>query len=290
MKKIYRFVKAKIKLFKIFDWIMIGCGLVGVIVFVVLFFRKSTYINATISVGEDAAVLYGTQYDLSIYTGPKYWLAEAFHKGQVEKDGLGRIRAEVLNVYTYDKTPTNKAVYLNVKLNAVYSRSTNTYSYNGIPVLVGSTIKLNLDNVFAQGLVTEVEGFPNYIPPKTITIETQLREESPVYLGTTGTKNYLADAINVGDVVKDNNGIDMIKVIGKRVVPAETVVTTSDGRIVRGSDPSKKDLYLTLEIATQEKDGKYFFLKNIPVLIDRPIPINTTTVSIFPIVTKFIKY
>lgn len=280
-----KFLRAKTRSLVVFDWILIGCGLAAVIIFALLFFRKSSYITATVTIGEDSVV-----YGNFLNTGPKNWFANSFHKGQVEKDGLGRIRAEVLSVYTYDKTPTNKAVYLNVKLNTVYSRGSNTYTYNGLPVLVGSPIKLNLDNVHAEGLVTEVQGFPGQVTPQVIRLETQLGDQETNFLQTAATKSYIADAVHIGDTVKDGDGNTIIKIIDKRVVPATATITTSDGRLVTTQDPVRKDVFLTLEVTVKKVNGKYYFLTDIPVLVDRQIPVNTSVVSIFPTVTKFLSF
>jgi len=286
LEKLAKYLKTKSKSFKVFDWILIAFGLIAVLVFAILFFRKSTYITATVSVGEDSTY-YGSWY---INTGPKSWFANAFHKGQKEVGGLGKIQAEVLNVYSYQKTATNHAVYIELKLNTVYNRTSNTYTYKGAPVLVGSMIKLNLDNVYAQGLVTQVQGFPNNFTNEKIKLEAQLREENETFLQSAGTKDYLADAIQKGDVVKDNGGSEIIKVLNKRVAPAIITVTTSDGRVVQSTDPTRKDVFFTLEVSTQKINDKYYFLNDIPILIDQQIPINTTTVSIFPVVTKFLPY
>ena len=52
----------------------------------------------------------------------------------------------------------------------------------------------------------------------------------------------------------------------------------------------RKDVFLTLEISAEKIDGKYFFLNDIPILVNQAIPINTPTVSIYPVVTKFLTY
>jgi hypothetical protein len=121
-------------------------------------------------------------------------------------------------------------------------------------------------------------------------VEAQIREDDPTYLGTAGTKNYLADAIQKGDTVKDNHGQQMIKVLDKRVVPAEITVNTSDGRVIKATDPMREDVFLTLEILAGKIDGRYYLLNNVPILVDQPIPFNTLTVSVFPTVTKFLSY
>lgn len=283
MQKLLKLLKNTIKNLKVFDWILVAFGLTAIIVFAILFFRKSSYITVTVSVSDDS-IYYGPTW---VNTGAKYWLANSFHKGQTEKNGLGKVQAEVLNVYAYDRTVLNKTVYLDIKLSTVYVRSTNTYTYKGTPVLVGSLIKLNLDNVYANCVVTNVQGYPE-APKQTITVEAQLREENATFLESAGTKGYVADAINTGDVVSDNNGNEMIRVLDKRVSPAEITVSTSDGRVVKGYDPTRKDVFLTLQISADVINGKYFFLHDIPILVDQQIPINTSTVSVFPVVTRFL--
>jgi hypothetical protein len=282
MKNILKYLRSKAKHIKVFDWILIAFGFFALLLFIIIFFRKSEYITVTVSVGSDS-VMWGT-------SGPEYWYAGAFQKGQEEKDGLGRIQAEVLNVFSYDKSPTNKVVYLDVKLNTVYNRSSNTYTYNGIPVLVGSDIKLTLDNVYVDGLVTEVQGFPGHSVGQNITVEAQILEDDSTFPGTLGTDTYIADAIHVGDVVYDNHGSEMIKVLSKTVTPAKITVNTSDGRVIEAYDPMKKDVYLTLQILAEKIGGKYFFLNDIPILVGQSIPINTQTSSTFPVVTKFLSY
>ncbi len=284
-KRILKIIKSKIKAFKVLDWMLVVFGLTALLVFVFIFFRKSSYITATVSIGEDS-VIYGSWYDF----GPKTWFANLFYKGQLEKDGLGRVQAQVLDVYSYDISPSHKRLYIDVRLNSVYNRATNSYTYKGVPVLVGSTIKLNLDKIYAEGMVTKVQGFPTNAVEKKIKVEARLGDEETSFLAASATKNYIADAIQIGDTVKDNNGLVLIKVLDKRVAPAEATVTTSDGRIVKTIDPSKKDVFLTLEILSEKQNDKYYFLTNIPILIDQIIPLNTPLISIFPTVTKFLTY
>lgn len=283
----------RLKSVKTFDWILVGLGLAALLIFAVLFFRKSSYITAVVEVGQNS-IYYDQWLSGSPFwndtSGTKNWFAETFRKGQAEKDGLGKTKAIVLDVYSYDKTPTRKTIYLTVKLNVIYSRSSNTYTYKGVPVLVGSPIKLNLDRVAVSGLVTSVEGFPTSTERKNIVVEAQIREENQTFLETAGTKKFLADAINIGDEVKDNNGLTLIKIVDKKVLPATKTVTTSTGRVLETSDPSRKDVYLTLNIYAQKVGDRYFLLKDVPILIDQIIPINTQTVSVFPVVTKFISY
>lgn len=290
-KKITKNIKNKIKSLKLFDWILIIAGICVVFVFATIFFRKSSYITATVKVGDDS-VFYNTwltgTFNWSDTSGSKSWFAEAFHKGQSEKDGLGNIKASVLDVFSYDKSPAHKVVYLTVKLNVVYNRASNTYTYKGVPVLVGSQIKLNLDNVYANGTVTDVEGFPGKKENKYLILETQIRDQNQTFLETVGTKNYVAEALNIGEEVKDNNGNVLLQILDKNVLPAKKTVTTADGRIFAQDDPIQKDVFLTIGVNAEKIGDKYYFLDDTPILVDQIIPINTPTISVFPVITKIL--
>lgn len=291
MTDLFLAIKSKSKRLKFFDWLILVFGLFSVLVFAVIFFRRSTHVIVTVKVGEDSSFyqswLTGWPY-WNDTSGSKTWFAELFHVGLTEKDGLGKPRAEVLNVYSYDKLPTRKTVYLTLKLNVVYNRVSKTHTYKGVPVLVGSKIKLNLDRIYTEGLITEVEGTLGSQGREKIVVEAQLREENATFLEMAGTKNYVADAIHVGDEVLDSNGAVIIRVVDKKVTPAQRTVVDGEGKVLLGSDPVRKDVYLTLEIDVLNLDNKYFLLDDVPVLVDKIVPINTKTYSVFPVVTKFV--
>lgn len=284
ISKILKHLRKRILRLKPLDWLLVGFALICISIFAVIFFRKSSYIVATISVGEDSAV-----YGLWVNdVGPKYWFSNSFYKGQTEKNGLGNIQAKILDVYLYDVTSTHAKVYLNTQLRVIYNKASDTYTYNGMPVLIGSTIKLNFKDVYAEGLITDIEGANNNIQKQTVTVEAQIREENPVYMGTSGTKTYIANAVNVGDTVKDNNGNVLIEILSKRVEPAAATTSTSDGRIVKTINPLRNDVYLTIRIHTSKIGDKYFFLGDIPILIDQGFPVNLPNITFFPTVTKFV--
>jgi len=277
-------IKKVIKNLKFFDWILIGLGLLAILVFAVIFFRRSSYKIVTVEVGQESVLAWAGRDT----TGSKRWFSELFHKGMKEKDGLGKVKAELLDIFSYEKMPDRITVYLTTKLKVVYNKASDTYTYKGTPVLIGSKIKVNFDNLFVEGLITDIEGVADRRERRLITVEAQIREENATYLGTSGTKAYVADAIKMGEEIKDNKGNIIIKVIKKRVEPAKKVVVTSDGRTLLRTDPVRKDVYLTLEINALKIGERYFLLNDIPIVVDYGIPINTPQLSLFPVVTKFI--
>lgn len=248
-----------------------------------LFFRKSTLVTVTIKANEDSVAF--NSWDVG-NKGTRSWFAQMFYPGMKEKDGLGKATAEVLSLRSYDTSPARKAVYLNVRLRTVYNRASNQNYYKGKAVLVGSTIKLYLDSLQVDGLITYVEGIKDPRQKIILILETQVRDETPVYPETSGTKPYIADALSEGQEIKDDQGNTIIKILKKRVEDAQRVVTTSDGRVFIQTNPLRKDVFFTLEVSANQIANRYYIFDDVPVLIGIGIPVNTTTISMWPEVTK----
>ena len=109
----------------------------------------------------------------------------------------------LLKWFVYD-TPGGTAVYLTVKLNTVYNRASNQHTFKGSPLLIGSTVKLNLDSLLVEGLVTHIEGAPDPRTKIPLLIKAQVIRENPTYPESSGERSFIADALSVGDKVTDN--------------------------------------------------------------------------------------
>lgn len=269
----------KIKHLTLFDKLVFAFVAMVIVFFTFTFFRKTTYITLTIKVGEDT---------VSWPHWSRAWFSQLFHEGMKEKDGLGTVNAEVLKVRSYDIWPAKKAVYLTTRVKVVYSRSSDQNTYKGLPVLIGATIKMYLDKVLVDGLVTNIEGVIDSRERKTILVEAQIKEESPTFPETSGTKQYIADAINIGQKILDDQGNVIIEITGKRVEDAKRNIFTDDGRALIGINPLRKDVYLTLKLESIKLQNRYYLFDDIPILIGQTIPINLSTISVFPEITKII--
>lgn len=258
---------------------LITLCLLGIIFFLYVLFRKESYITITIKVGSDHVNWSGGTIS--------QWFSQLFYVGMKEKDGLGRTTAEILNIRSYDTSTNLRAVYANVKLKAIYNRASNQYIFRGKPVLIGSTIRLYLDRLLVDGLVTHFEGVKDTREKHTLIAEAQIRDETTVYPETSGTKDYVADALKVGEKITDLQGNTVIEILQKRVEDAKRVVVTNDGRVLIQSNPMRKDVYFTLRVQTIKIGSRYYVFDDIPVLIGIGVPLNTSTISVWPEITKF---
>lgn len=268
----------KLRKLTLFDKLILFIALFVGLLFLYVFFRKQTFIDVTVKVGEN-----DIQYsDWQNQTGTRSWFSELFYVGMKEKDGLGRVSSEVTNLWSYDTLLARKAMYIDLKLKVVYSKSSNQYTYKGSPVLVGYPIKLNLDKVYVQGIITNIKGLKDPRTYETLTIKAKLSEENAVYSETSGVKEYLANAIKVGDVMRDSRGQVMLTIVGKTVENAKKVVTTSDGRVLVQSQPFRKDVFLVLEVNAAKIGNRYYIYDDLPLLIGTAVPINISNLLIYP--------
>lgn len=262
----------------LFDLFLVLLFLSGVIFFILVTFRETSKIVVTVKVGQD---------DIrKTDDGLNELFSQLFYPGMVEKDGSGKTQAEVIKVLTYEYFPNHRAVYLTLKLKALYTKSTNKYAFKGRPLLIGYPIKLELDHLNVDGMVTNIEGVKDPRKKVSLLVEAQIWNESLTFTETSGIKPYIAEAIKAGDEVMDSNGKVIVNVISKKVSDAKRLVTTADGQTVIRTNPFLKDVNLVLRIEANEINNKYYFLDDIPVRIGQAIPINFSYISIFPEITK----
>lgn len=266
--------------FSLIDWVIVASSLLAILVIGIVLFRKNEFRTITVKVGED-----------NIYwpaAGPRKLYANLFATGMKEVSGFGKTEAEILKVISYDTDITHKDVYLTVKINATYSRSSNQYIYKGKPVVVGSQIRMYLGSILTDGLITRVDGIADTRAKKIIIVETQLFGDSTVYPQTSGVNPFIPDAVSKGDAIKDDQGNIKVEVLEKRVEDAKQLVTTADGRMIITTNPLKKDMFLTLKIYGFEQNGNLYMFDDIPIFIDVGVPLHLPTIDLFPLVTKIL--
>jgi len=96
----------------------------------------------------------------------------------------------------------------------------------------------------------------------------------------------IAKALTTGQKIMDDQGRPVIEIIEKSVKDAKRLTTNDRGETIISSNPLKKDIYLTLKVYAYKMGDKYYLFDDIPVIIGLPIPLNTSTVSVWPEVTS----
>lgn len=261
----------------------------AVAVFAYLFFRKSTYVQVVVKVGEPNYVY--QVWRSNPYNGDVYsWFSQLLKPGMVEKSGLGDQVAVLEKVFKYDSSPDTSNVYLTLNVKTTYSRGSGQYTFKGKPLLAGSQIELYLDQVLVNGTVTEVlksDLAPTY---HKIVVEAVIYPKNWVdtFVNTNGVPSYLADVLKVGDVVKDSQNRTVINILDKKVNNALMLTSDSSGHVRTINNPLLKDISYTIELNVTKVGGKYFLLGDVPVVVGTEVPIHTKTASIYPTITKIV--
>ncbi len=267
-----------LKKIKLFDLFLIFIFIASVVSLYFLLFRTKKELTIVVKAFEDS-VSWPDQRS-------SVWFNKLFYPRMKEKDTFGNTVAEIIKVRKYDNRPDQDTVYLTLKIKTVYSPGSRTNTYKGKNVLIGSTLQLFLDNVFVEAMIVSIGNSKDRYPLKKLLVQSQLKNETPVYLETSGVNSYIADNINEGSIIKDTQGRTILKILRVDVEDAKKIVTTANGEVLLRRDPLKKDVYLTLEVSAFKVDNRYFFFDDIAVLIDKPIPIHLDFLSIFPVVTS----
>lgn len=265
----------RLTIFQIILGLMFFAIVVGVFVFL---FRSEKDLTVTVKVSEEN-VIWPSE-------GIVDWFSYLFREGMEEKNSLGKTVARVVKVRAYDTTLTKRAVYLTLKIRAVYSPGKKQYSYNGKDVAIGNTLLFTLDNVQVSGFVADIDGFKDAYPEKSLIVDAQMINIDPVFLETEGVTQYLADSVNVGDRILDESGQPVLTVIEKKVEPAKKIVVDQNGQTFIQPHPTRVDVYLILEVKARIVGGRPYLFEDVPVLINSKLPIHTDKVSVWPIITQ----
>lgn len=273
-------LKINLKNIGLFDILIITSVLFSLLFLAFFLLRRTRYIDVVIKV-TNKNILYSSN-------NPPSWFAEYFKEGMTGKNSMGQSVAVIKKVFSYDTSATEKALYLTINLKADYSRGENKYSYEGNPLLIGAPIKIEFQNILAEGLVTYLEGVKDMRGDGEILAETQIMWYQQIFPETTGIPSFLADAINVNDEVKDSLGNVLIKIVDKKAEPAKKITTNSLGNVFVVNDPLKKDVYLTLKLKVKKINNDYYIFDDVKVKVGERIPLHLPNISIYPNITKIL--
>lgn len=209
-----------------------------------------------------------------------------FTKGMKETDRFGRVTAEIINVYEFVRPneqniyATKKAIYVTLKLRGSYNAAANQYRYAGTSLVVGEWIRLTFRSMAINGMVVRVQDSGRWETPKEILlVKTQVKTDDSPWGGplpvteATGVDLYVADALHVGDMVKDSEGTILAEIIEKSVTPAKSVAADAAGNLRATVHPRKYDVFLTIRILVRPLGDTKYFLESVPVRINERLPL-----------------
>ena len=215
---------------------------------------------------------------------PDHFFIPNVYVGLQDKDGLGQIRAEVVDLIRPVTSYTQEVAVVTVKLKANFNSRTGVYSYRGLPLVVGDYQRLLVGGVRIQGYLMEVgEDLKSYVE-KEYTIEVSLEEGDARYLGMentrlTGVLRETAEKIKVGDLVMDNRGKVIVKILEKNLSTARRSLISQGGKVSYNDDEFVSGR-LKVMLRTAEIDGVDYWKFLTPVQVGGRMQLNFKDVII----------
>lgn len=212
-------------------------------------------------------------------------LAALYKTGMQSKDGLGRVTAEIVKVegfdrkYNTDTFTEKKDIYVVMKLRSSYSQRSNGYTYQGMTIAAGEWINVNFGTLTVHGFILAVspEPLPDTRQPVIVDVLYQAPAESNGQMD-----EYLAAGISVGDTVPDAAGTPIVEVLEKRVEPAKFLTVDQYGGVHNMRHTVKKDIYLTLRLLAEKRDGEYQYQDSVTLKTGGILPLFFPRLIIYP--------
>lgn len=271
----------RLKRLTIFDWFVILVVLFGLVFLILFILKEERWVKVEVKISpkewwRDSK-------------GPPYWLGNLIREGDKQYDLLGRKTAEILEVKNYEWKMDRNFIYLTLNLKAEVDKRRKKLKFDHQPLEVGGQIDLQLGNIGMPGLVTYIEGMLDTRIWEEKIVETRVLDYIDIFPETLGVQPWKAEAINVGDQMKNTHGQVVAEILDKKIKPAEKITTTADGRIILGQDPIKKDVALVIKIKTFKQEGVDYFLDDIKIKIGESLFLSLPKVDIYPTITEILQ-
>lgn len=189
---------------------------------------------------------------------PPHWLTDPIQKGSIEYDPQGNILVEVVDTQKFEAAD-RKMLWMKVRLRVTPMKGSRQYRFRREPLLVGSLIYVAPNNIRIASNVMWIEG----------TGEERRWEEKVITVEEYNVFPWLADAVEVGNTMKSDDGIVMAEVIEKTVRPAQAAVVEWDrpnefkvgaaNRLNVIPNIDRRDITLKLRVRTSVLKNRNFF-------------------------------
>lgn len=186
------------------------------------------------------------QYDYKV----PYWLSEKLELGLTERSLSGRTRAEIVGMEKYDRVNDQSQIYLVVKVMADYNEKSQSYSYQGQPLSVGSPIEFNFDGVLVPGQILDNSYPPSGYQVGEFIITTKARYVEP----------WVVDELKKGLTMKNRaNGEVIAELIDFDIAHSKTKkIDFYDQSLIANSE-QYFDIDAKFKIKTVKQNGYWFF-------------------------------
>ena len=197
---------------------------------------------------------------------PPHWLTDPIQPGAKEYDSQGNVLVDVLDTKKFE-AGDRKMLWMKVKLRVSPMKGAKQFRFRLEPIQVGSLVYVAPNNVRIASNVMWIEGLSEERKEsqKIITIE-----EYNVF-------PWLSDAVNIGDVMRADDGTVLAEVIDKKARFSASDIVELDGstswdkasgrpftynatgRLRVISNDMRRDMTLKLRVKTTISKGRDYF-------------------------------
>jgi len=175
-------------------------------------------------------------------TPPEFWQVDSIKSGDIAYNSLGRKIAQVVEVEKSNwGGGRRKNIIITLQLKATFNRKTKKYTLDDNPLLIGRDLAFNLGDTEFTGQIINLyqdqnDRFSQFQKAKA-EVKVIYREYEPWH------------AENIRDFQVINSQNEAILTTKSVVIePAEIIVETAAGSLVRRRHPTKKDITVTFEL------------------------------------------
>ncbi len=209
------------------------------------FLSKTNYIYAKVEIN----------YPESYYSRPDIWIVDSLHNGEIQTGILGQPEAEILNVTYYPSSLADNQfdIFLNLKLQAGYDKTTGSYSFQRSPIAVGSPITLSFPTSHVIGTIL----YLGVTPPQDKYVEKTIYLVDPAAYRKSAP--YLYDSIKIGDSYYNGNQ-SVFQVTDKKLEQnVFAVVNNFTSQVSEGSTDTTQDIVIIAKMKLLEKNNQLIF-------------------------------
>lgn len=255
----------RIKGFKLVDLLGVGVFVAILVLAVMILLRRAEYVTMVLKV-TDSGYLGNNPLPM--------WYLDKFKGGMEQKDVLGRSSISILKSYSYPTNKDSRVMYLTMRLLAAYDKKNKSYSFEGVPLLLGSYQTFKFNGMLLRGVVYRIEDIDQPVEEKTLEVSGVLNpannmNQDPYVaeMTTDGIKNYLATKIVKDLRVKDSDGLVVAEVREVDLSPSYRKFIAGN-RIVSVVDNDRKNVAMKVVVKVKKFGDVYLFREDMPITIN----------------------
>lgn len=244
------------------------------------FLRRTEYITVRLRISQSDEL----RNNLTSFMTP-LWYANVLRPGMEDTNFFGRSIIKIDRIIPGFPEDNEQKTYIDLRIQALYSRQTKQYSYNGIPLLIGSYQRFRVNGIQVPGVIHAIGslGITNY-PQKRFVLRGFLDHRQNDWVpGVTNQPTSLIEYDGVYTYLAEKIQNKMEMKLGDATIAKIVKVTKSPaikrvielGRTYIIPDSERVRVELVVEVAASMINGRPYFKDDQQrLLVNSTIPLD----------------